>query len=277
MKEEGWEIAPLRKLDGETGDFIRNKNGNIIRFPDLEIRQDGVNTETLAPLGEFVQRAEISRPRSSTYSDWQMRFIKSKDKGMKEGRQDCELIFLYGPHYKDAKEIEHKYVYEPRRKLKKLHVDMEPEHHPKGSAGYSIASNFKEIEKRLIQFISQPLFINAFNADLKIKDAEKLPVEISKSYANLITNYAKSIQKALPSYYSQITKELLMDEQIVASIKGSPSYQFRENKTISPKEIKEARREIRQKLLDWKEKDLENIKQVLDDLTETLEKFGEKS
>ena len=45
--------------------------------------------------------------------------------------------------FRDAKEIEHKYVYEPRRKLKKLHVDMEPEHHPKGSAGYSIASNFK--------------------------------------------------------------------------------------------------------------------------------------
>ena len=273
MKEEGWELSPLRKVDKVTGDFIRNKHGTIIKFPDLEIRQNGITQESLAPLGEYLQRAEISRPRESTYADWQMRFISTKDKGMKEGRQDCEVIFLYGPKYKDAKELEHKYIYEPRRKLKKLHVDMEPEHHPKGSAAYVIASNFKEIEKRLIQFVSQPLFINAFNADLKIKDAEKLPVEISKSYAHLIINYAKGIQKAIPSYYAQITKELLKDEQVVVSIKGTPSYQFRENKNITPKEIKDARRGLRQKLLDWKEKDTERMVEVIGDLKQTIEKF----
>lgn len=276
MREEGWELSPLRKVDKETGDFIKNKNGNILRFPDLEIRQNGITQESLAPLGEYLQRAEISRPRESTYADWQMRFISTKEKGMKEGRQDCEVIFLYGTKYKDAKEIEHKYVYEPRRKMKKLHVDMNPEHHPKGSAGYIISSNFREIEKRLIQFISQPLFINAFNADLKIKDAEKLPVEISKSYANLIINYAKGIQKAIPSYYSQIAKELLKDEQVVASIKATPSYQFRENKTITPKEIKSARREIRQKLLLWKETDTERMTEVIADLRQTIEKFSAK-
>lgn len=276
MKEEGWILAPMRKYDSKIGDFVKNKNGSIIKYPDLEIRQEGVTVESLAPLGEYLQRAEISRPRESTYADWQMRFVSTKDKGSKEFRQECELIFLYGPRYKDAKELEHKYVYEPVRKLKKLHVDMDPEHHQKGSAGYIIASNFKEIQKRLVQFISQPLYQNAFNADLKIKDAEKLPVEISKSYANLIINYAKGIQKAIPSYYSQVSKELLKDEQVIESIKSTPSYLFRDDKTIVPKEIKDAKRDIRQKLAGWKEADNEGIVEILGDLRQTIERFAVK-
>lgn len=275
MREEGWEIVPLRKIDPDTGDFLRNKNGNIIKFPDLEIRQNGVSQESLSILGEFLQRAEISKPRSSTYSDWQMRFIKINDKGRKESRQDCEVIFLYGPHYKDAKEIEHKYVYEPVRKLKKLHVDMNPEHHPKDSAGHIIATNFGQIQKRLVQFISQPLFLNASITDLKLKD-EKIPVEISRGYANLIMNYLRNISKILPSYYNQMSKELLTEEQIIGTIKNSSSYQFRSDKTISPKEIKDKRREIRERLAEWKQQDLEILPEIKQDIQETLNKFVAK-
>ena len=263
MKLEGWTINRLKKKDPQTGKLMKG-----VGFPDIEIRQQGITSESLAPLGEYMQRSEITRPRASTYADWQVRFVNQKDKD-----HECEVIFLYGPHYKDAKEIEHKFVYEPIRDMKKLHVDMEPEHHPKGSAGYTIASNFREIEKRLIQFISQPLYANAFNADLKIKDAEKLPVEISKSYAHLIMNYAKSIQKAIPSYYSQITKELLKDEQVMESIKASTPYKIRDDKTITPRQIKDARRDIRQKLIIWKEKDTEKMLKVLGDLKLTIEKF----
>ena len=86
----------------------------------------------------------------------------------------------------------------------------------------------------------------------------------------------KSIQKSLPSYYTQISKELLKDEQVVASIKNSPSYQFREDKTITSKEIKDAKREIKSKLFDWKEKDSERIVEVLGDLRQTLDKFSVK-
>lgn len=276
MKEEGWEIAPFRKADNATNEFIRNKKGSIIKYPDLEIRQYGITQESLAPLGEFIQRADISKPRASTYSDWQIRFIKSNEKGKKEDRQSCEVIILYGPHYKDAKEIEHKYVYEPVRKLKKLHVDRNPEHHPKDSAGRTISENLKEIEKRLIQFISQPLFTNAYNADLKTKEAE-IPVEISDAYANLITNYAKGIKKSIPQYYKQMSKELLTEEKIKESIKATPSYNFRSDKTISPQEIKEQKREIREKLLFWEEQDSDRIDEVLKDLNETICKFGIKS
>ncbi len=263
MKEEGWSISRVRKIDPKTGNFIKG-----ISFPDLEIRQEGLTTESLAPLGEFIQRAEISKPRESTYADWQVRFVSPKDKD-----HECEVIFLYGPHYKDAKELEHKFVYEPIRKLKKLHVDRNIEHHQKGSPGYVIASNFHEIQKRLIQFISQPLFTNAFNADLKIKDAEKLPVEISKSYAALIMNYAKGISKVLPSYYSQVTKELLKEEQIVSSIKASPSYQIRPDKTISKREIIETRKEVKDRLAHCKERDTTKIAEVINDLKQTIDRF----
>lgn len=273
MKEEGWVLSRLKKIDPDTGTFVKGKNGQVMRFPDLEIRQNGITEETLAPLGEFIQRAEISRPRESTYADWQMRFVRLNDKGRIEDRRECEVIFLYGKNYKDAKELEHKYVYEPVRALKNLHVDMNPEHHPNGSAGHAIASNFKEIQKRLVQFISQPLFVNAFNADLKIKDAVKLPVEISKSYAHLIINYANSIKKAVPTYYKQINSELLKDEQVIESIKSSPAYQIRSDKTITPKEIKETKKDIKERLLLWKEEDIDKIKKVMEYLQSTVDKF----
>ena len=273
MKEEGWVLSRLRKKDPETGGFVKGKNGQVMRFPDLEIRQNGITQESLAPLGEFIQRAEISRPRESTYADWQMRFVNSNEKIKMEDRRECEVIFLYGKNYKDAKETEHKYVYEPIRELKKLHVDMNPEHHPKGSAGYSIASNFKEIQKRLVQFVSQPLFVNAFNADLKIKDAVKLPVEISKSYSQLITHYMNVIKKSIPTYYKQINTELLKDERIIESIKSSPSFQIRSDKAIDATEIKDTRRAIKERIAGWKEDDTEMVKKVAEDLKETLEKF----
>ena len=273
MKEEGWVLSRLRKKDSETGGFVKGKNGQVMRFPDLEIRQNGITQESLAPLGEFIQRAEISRPRESTYADWQMRFVSANEKIKMEDRRECEVIFLYGKNYKDAKETEHKYVYEPIRELKKLHVDMNPEHHPKGSAGHSIASNFKEIQKRLVQFISQPLFVNAFNADLKIKDAVKLPVEISKSYSQLITHYMNVIKKSIPTYYKQINAELLKDERIIESIKSSPSFQIRSDKAIDATEIKDTKRAIKERIATWKEDDTEMAKKVAEDLKETLEKF----
>ena len=86
-------------------------------------------------------------------------------------------------------------------------------------------------------------------------------------------NYSKSIQKSIPSYYSQITKELLKDEQVMESIKASTPYKIRDDKTITPKEIKEAKRDIRQKLIIWKEKDTEKMLKVMGDLKLTIEKF----
>jgi len=276
MKEEGWILARFRKIDPETGKFIKGKNGQILRFPDLEIRQNGVTEESLAPLGEFIQRAEISRPRASTYADWQMRFVNENKKAKIEDRRECEVIFLYGKNYKDAKELEHKYVYEPIRELKKIHVDMDIEHHPRGSAGATIANNCKEIQKLLVQFISQPLFVNAFNADLKIKDAVKLPVEISKAYSNLIINYANSVRKMMTTYYKELNTELQKDERIIESIKSSPSFQIRTNKTIDAQEIKETKRDIKNRLADWKEEDSERMNKVIEDLKSTITKFGTK-
>ena len=276
MKKEGWEIAPLRKRDPNTDGFVKNKRGSIIKFPDLEIRQNGITAESLAPLGEFLQRAEISKPRSSTYADWQMRFISTKEKGMREGRQDCEVIFLYGPHYKDAKEIEHTYVFEPWRKLRELHVDMNPTNHQKNSSGFTIAENVSEIHKRLVQFVSHPLFTNAYNADLKNKNAIKLPVEISNSYCNLIMNYAKSIEKALKPYYKEKAGLIAKDEQVAELIKQSPAYLIREDKNISAKEIKDKRAELKEYLDKCQQDDIALVREVRAMLQKTIDKFGLK-
>lgn len=276
MKTEGYEILPQRHVDPNTGDFVRNEKGTIIKFPDLEIRQNGITEDDLSILGEFLQRAEISRPRESGYADWQMRFISVKESGKKEHKQPLELIFKYGPKYAEANDIEHKYVYEITRKFKLLHIDLNPEHHQKNSAGEKIAQNIKQINKRLTQFISQPLFINAYNADLKIKDAEKIPVEISKGYCNLINGYVSSIVKLMPKYYQEMSKGLLSEEQIINAIKNSPEYQIRFNKEITPREIKEKRTQIRSRINDWKEADMLELRGVQKDVKTTIDKFGEK-
>ena len=153
---------------------------------------------------------------------------------------------------------------------------MDIEHHPRGSAGSTIANNCKEIQKLLVQFISQPLFVNAFNADLKIKDAVKLPVEISKAYSNLIINYANSVRKMMTTYYKELNTELQKDERIIESIKSSPSFQIRTNKTIDAQEIKETKRDIKNRLADWKEEDSERMNKVIEDLKLTVTKFGIK-
>ncbi len=276
MKKEGYDILPQRRVNPETGDFIRNERGTIIKFPDLEIRQNGIKEEDLSILGEFLQRAEISRPRESGYADWQMRFVSAKESGNKENKQALELIFKYGPKYAEANDIEHKYVYEISRKFKLLHIDLNPEHHPKNSAGEKVTQNIKQINKRLVQFISQPLFTNAYNADLKIKDAEKIPVEISKGYSNLLSGYMDSIIRLMPKYYQEFSKGLLSEEQVVGAIKNSPEYQIRFNKEITPREIKEKRAELRDLVTSWKEADMQELGSIKTDLKTTIEKFGEK-
>ena len=59
MKDEGYEIAVLREYNPQTDKFTKR--------PDLEIRQSGITEEDLEPLGTFLKKAVISRPRSSTY------------------------------------------------------------------------------------------------------------------------------------------------------------------------------------------------------------------
>ena len=117
------------------------------------------------------------------------------------------------------------------------------------------------------------MFVNAFNADLKIKDAVKLPVEISKAYSQLITNYANTIKRLIPTYYRELNTELLKDERIIESIKSSPSFQIRQDKIIDEKEIRDTKKAIKGRISDWKEEDAERIKKVMENLKITLNKF----
>lgn len=267
MKLEGYEIAPIRVLNPKTLKFEK--------FPDLEIRQNGISKEDLALLGTFMQKAEISKPRSSTYSDFQMRFVSTGGAGKSENKQPIELIMLYGPHYANAKELESKYVYNIARSFDKLHIDLHSKY-PEKSPARRIANNVDVIKTRLREDISRPLFTNAYNQDLKIKGEEKLPVMISKAHCEVLDGYMSGIRQKIPMYYREIKAKLKDDNYVIQIIKNSNEYISRENKEISSQEIKAMREFLKNQLLNYEAEDLGTITTAHELLKATIKKFGEK-
>ena len=267
MKEAGYEIAVVKTLNPETG--------KLEKKPDLEIRQNGITPEDLEILGPFLSKAEISKPRSSTYSDYQMRFVPTNKAGKKENRQPLELIILYGPHYAKAKELESKYVYNIARTMGKLHIDTS-KIYPEKSPGRRIANNVDVIKTRLREDVSKPLFMNAYIADAKIRGEEKLPVVISKVHAEMLDGYMSGIRQKIPLYYKEAKQKFKSDDYIAELIQKSNEYQLREDKTITPEEIKERKRFYMDRLAVMEAEDISTIAKAQDMLKETIEKFGEK-
>ena len=268
MKEEGYEIAIFKTVNPKTGRFEKH--------PDLEIRQNGITPDDLEILGSFLKKAEISKPRSSTYSDYQMRFVPITKKGKNENKQTLELIMLYGPHYSKAKELESKYVYNITRTLGKLHINLK-ENYPEKSPGRRIANNLDVIKTRLREDISRPLFTNAYNADAKIRGEEKLPVVIGKEHVKMLDGYMSGVRQKIPLYYKEARQKYKPDEFITELIKRSPDYLKREDKTITQAEIKRLRKFYMDRLSDFESDDIGIIAKAQDLLKETLEKFGEKT
>ncbi len=268
MKEEGYEIAVFKTLNPKTGRFEKH--------PDLEIRQNGITPDDLEILGSFLKKAEISKPRSSTYSDYQMRFVPINKKGKNENKQTLELIMLYGPHYSKAKELESKYVYNITRTLGKLHINFK-ENYPEKSPGRRIANNLDVIKTRLREDISRPLFTNAYNADAKICGEEKLPVVIGKEHVKMLDGYMSGVRQKIPLYYKEARQKYKPDEFITELIKRSPDYLKREDKTITQAEIKRLRKFYMDRLSDFESDDIGIIAKAQDLLKETLKKFGEKT
>lgn len=263
MEEEGYAIAKVKVMNPKTKKFER--------FPDLEIRQYNVTKDDLGILGTFLSNAEISRPRSSTYADYQMRFMP-KGKGKKDTL--LELIMLYGPHYAKAKELESKYVYNIAREFDRLHINLDQTFEEK-TPGRRIANNVDVIKTRLREDISKPLFINAYNSEHKVKEP-KLPVVISKIHCDMLDGYVYGIRQKIPMYYRDLNKRLKDDEFIITQIKNSASYQLREDKTITPEEIKEKREVLKKLLTQYEADDIGVIATIKEMLKATIKKFGEK-
>lgn len=268
MKEAGYEIAVVKQYNPETGRFIK--------LPDLEIRQNGITKEDLSILGSFLSKADISKPRSSTYADYQMRFVPINKKGKKENKQPLELIILYGPHYSKAKEAESKYVYGIARTLGKLHIDVNG-NYPERTPGRRIATNIDVIKTRLREDISKPLFVNAYNADAKLRGEEKLPVVISRVHADMLNGYMSGIRQKIPLYYREVRQKFKSDDFIIDLIKNSTEYKARDNKTITKQEINEYRRNYRERLKVMEAEDISIIARAQDMLKETIEKYVEKT
>lgn len=267
MKDEGYEIAVLREYNPQTDKFTKR--------PDLEIRQSGITEEDLEPLGTFLKKAEISRPRSSTYSDYQMRFVPINTNVKKRNKQPLELIMLYGPHYSKAKELESKYVYNITRTLGKLHIDIK-QNYPEKTPGRRISNNIDVIKTRLREDISKPLFTNAYIADAKLRGEEKLPVVISSMHAEMLDGYMSGIRQKIPMYYKDARQQFKSDDYVANLIKKSSDYQSREDKTITPEEIKERRKFYIEHLKVLEAEDISIIAKAQEMLKETINKFGEK-
>ncbi len=267
MKDEGYEIAVLREYNPQTDKFTKR--------PDLEIRQSGITEEDLEPLGTFLKKAEISRPRSSTYSDYQMRFVPINTNVKKGNKQPLELIMLYGPHYSKAKELESKYVYNITRTLGKLHIDIK-QNYPEKTLGRRISNNIDVIKTRLREDISKPLFTNAYIADAKLRGEEKLPVVISSMHAEMLDGYMSGIRQKIPMYYKDARQQFKSDDYVANLIKKSSDYQSREDKTITPEEIKERRKFYIEHLKVLEAEDISIIAKAQEMLKETINKFGEK-
>ena len=265
MRKEGYEMAIVRVFNEQTG--------KLEKMPDLEIRQKGVTKEDLAPLGEFLQKAEISKPRSSTYADYQMRFVPINKRGKNEDKQTLELIMLYGPHYAKAKELESKYVYSVARSFDRLHIDLKQKYEEK-TPGRRISNNIDVIKTRLREDVSKPLFVNAYNADLKIRGEEKLPVVISKAHSKMLDGYMSGIRQKIPMYYKEMRQKFKSDEYIANLIKQSNSRA--ENKTVSAQEIAERRKFYLERLKLMEAEDIATIAKSQEMLKETIERFGEK-
>lgn len=261
MDAEGYEIAK-----------IKNKNPITKRtetLPDLEIRQHDITPDDLKILGTFLSKAEISKPRSSTYADYQMRFTPKNKKNVL-----IELIMLYGPHYAKAKELESDYVYNIARAFDRLHINLNQNFVEK-SPGRRIANNIDVVKTRLREDISRPLFTNAYNTENRIKEP-KVPAVISKIHCEMLNGYMDGIRQNIPLYYRNLKKEIKNDEFVINRIKNSTSYQVRENKTITDEDIKAARERIKRLIPQYEAEDIGVIATAKELLKATIAKFGEK-
>ncbi len=268
MDKEGFEVAVFKKYNDKTGKFTR--------MPDIEIRQNGVEQNDLSVLHPLFQKAEISRPRESSYSDWQVKFVPKNRAGKNEDRIKLEVIFLYGKKYAEAKSAESKYVYNITRAFKKLHIDLNENNHAQNTPGRRIAGNIQRIMSRLIEDISKPLYENAKITDLKIKDQIKQPVGIDQSRAVLLKGLINGIKQKLPLYYRQQLKKLDSDEYIIDVIKSAPNFVTRANKEISTEEIKTTRSELKRLFNSFRRSDEESIEEARLMLDETLKTYKEK-
>lgn len=267
MHDEGYEIAVIKVLN--------EKKGKLEKLPDLEIRQNGISKEDLAPLGQFLQKAEISKPRSSTYADYQMRFVPIKKSGKNENKQTLELIMLYGPHYAKAKELESKYVYNIARSFDKLHINLK-EKYPENTPVRRIVNNVDVIKTRLREDVSRPLFMNAYNADLKLRGEAKSPVVISKVHSKMLDGYISGIRQKIPMYYKELKQKIKSDDYIRDVIKRTRDSSVPQDTPVSKAEVDRYRCFYRDRLETMEAEDISVIAKAQEMLKETIEKFGEK-
>ena len=92
----------------------------------------------------------------------------------------------------------------------------------------------------------------------------------------MLDGYMSGIRQKIPLYYREAKQKFKSDDYIAELIQKSNEYQLREDKTITPEEIKERKRFYMDRLTVMEAEDISTIAKAQDMLKETIEKFGEK-
>ncbi len=248
----------------------------LTRKPDFDVRLADLDEKAISALDEHL-RPCIGGPQKSGYEDIQMRFIDIY--ANKKNQVPHELLILFGKNYANAKHDESYYVYDITRALKDAMHISKIENPPLHSPEKRVKDNIKIIAETLNSSISKLLFFNGKNMDFH-KDETQIPIEISKTTANVLTGLMEGIRNKTLLYYGAKVKQAKSMEyqsEIIRQIKLSSEYKEREDKTIYAADIEAKREEILNRIKAQKAEDLSIIRAARERLEETLEKFGEKT
>lgn len=259
LKNHGYEIKPL------------NKKGD----PDLDIRLANISEKQRKQLDPIYQNC-ISKPQCSGYEDIQMRLIDTTLP--KNKRPPMELLVVFGKQYAEAKHNESYYVYDITRSLKDLlHVAKikDPKLH---TPEKRIQDNIGMIRTTLNSSLSTALFHNAKQIDFEHEEPT-LPEKLSNIDQLKLKGLMEGIREKTEFYYKDKIKKINSkdyDSEIIKQIKRTEEYQLRENKEITPAEIKAKKTALKANYQKMRDEDLTIISEANRRLDETFEKYGEK-
>lgn len=251
-------------------------NGRRSSKPDFDIRLPGVTEQDTKVLGPELQSC-IGEPLKTGYEDIQMRFVDVSRK--KNRQQPIELIILYGDNYAKAKEAESYYSYDIRRALGKLLYVSKIENPGVATPAATIQDNIKTISQMLVNNISRPLFHNAKKKDFKPSNIT-LSTSLSRTNCRDLDKLIKNIRRMTIEHYNSEFNRIQSKEhisEIEKMIKASSDYKERADKTIYIDDIYNMRKQLKKDLITKRQDDLKIISEVRNRLSETIDKYGEKS
>ena len=238
----------------------------LSRQPKVKFRLNNIPDDEVKKLPPNLRKC-IKHAQSSGYEDIELYIV---DSNLPKKRQiPMEILMVFGKNYAAAKHDESYYVYDIIRSLTGvLHVSQIRNPDKKSYAG-RIANDANLISEILTNNISKPLFANAKNKDY-YHSSIKLPIELSDSTSTVLQGLFQNIRTNLTQHYKKQLSMISSKEydkeirKLLSELDGS----------VTTKEIKEKRIELKTQVQTHKEEDLKLLEEINTRLNETIEKYG---